>query len=70
MASSKDTFEAVTFGANAFACGTWRGSSTTTAPYIPGLQITVPDHRLHATAQDNRLFLTVPDNRLHTTAGE
>jgi hypothetical protein len=25
MASAKDAFEAVTFGAGSFACGTWRG---------------------------------------------
>jgi hypothetical protein len=36
MASAKDTFEAGTFLANSFACGTWRGVGVDVAPLSGG----------------------------------
>lgn len=66
MASAKDTFEAKTFAANSFACGTWRGVGVAVdQPSVPGLQWTATDGRLHYASEDYRLHYTSNDWRMH-----
>lgn len=49
MASFKDTFEANAFEAMTFACGAWRGSSTTSAvvPDTEGIEYHLSEGRMH-----------------------
>jgi hypothetical protein len=37
---------------------------------VDGIEITVGDNRLHATAKDMRLHATIDDNKLHVTASD
>lgn len=36
---------------------------------VPGIEVTLPANRLHATAADARLHATMPDGRLHVSTG-
>lgn len=62
MASSKDTFEAKTFAANSFACGTFRGLGVTVTPAAdPAIRII--GRRTTVTLTGKRTTITLTGRR-------
>ena len=69
MASYKDTFEAKTFAANSFACGTWRGTGVTVA-LVEGIEFRLGHERTHFALSTDRPHYRLSHDRMHYRAEE